>query len=782
MAKQTKNKVLPQVQSIVQDIDMKVDEKWALEFLRRIYITRTLFIDGVKIKKYRDIDKGILDAESLAELKNYFDPKNRETGEGGTAEFMRTDWKPCPAVQSLVNIIKKQIKSGISSLSVRGTDKISVDKKAKEKLRILNKRNMVDTINDILALTNHPPISYDANLDKLLIPSENGEEEAPNLLAQIKAESQDDWDYALLSESGMLKDGVEIAHEEMISHYRDDVEFDDIVSERIISDYMHVNALCYRFYTSAMNGLPEVTYIDPVNIYTSNFKQKNGGDLDYWSYEFVTTWVNYMKMVGGKMDDERNKMVYEKNRLTWGNSDWPNFDDNVIQPTFGFLNTNIRLGYMEIKKHEKDENTGNYYNVIKKFYYLPLSSQSLDEKYILDLGNLQDMYRNGTNLVDAKTSLIVRRDGTRMSFYDIMNVDFSRMNKIYNQYLNTFASFIPQGVIFAEEPLRALADEIISEMQNNDIDIDQNAAQNIQAKIIRRVKQSGSYIAKKRKGENDEERLDNPTSIMENRILNDCVGLVQQLMTIYNMCLMSLGINPNRLAQEPKPRTTNKSIQGATASSQFATMDIEEAYEFANTEFGERMLYYNQQVISEFDKNLKPTSDRAKEMYAILGTKGINWLEVYRDMPEQRCILDVESVPTEQDRIAFMNYVMQLELQQKIPIGTLVIIQGIDNFKLANLFVTASIKRQQRIAIENQQSLMQQQQQAQQQSQQQQAQFNEQMQQKQTQTQTQLLALQEQLKTEGKKAVQDNSSENKKSQADHLAQLEMAKKEKEALI
>ena len=111
-------------------------------------------------------------------------------------------------------------------------------------------------------------------------------------------------------------------------------------------------------------------------------------------------------------------------------------------------------------------------------------------------------------------------------------------------------------------------------MQLDNDETNAETAITIQAKIIRRVKQSGSMVAKKRKGDDDEERLDNPTSVMENKILIDCAGLAQALMTSYNMMLMSLGINPNRLAQEPKPRTTDRSIQGATSQSAFATMDI----------------------------------------------------------------------------------------------------------------------------------------------------------------------------------------------------------------
>lgn len=782
-----KNKVNPSlVQNIVQDFDMEVDEAWALEFLRRTYVTRTKFVNNEKLKEYRDIDKGIVDE---GKLKKFFDPVDVTTREGGTAEYMRTDWKPCPLVQSLINIIKKQIKKHVSDITVKGTDKVSIDKKSAEKLRIQNKRNMVDNINQVLTITGQPPISYDTDLDKLFKSfegkkddSETQADEAPSIISQIRAQASDDNDYTMLAESGMLKDGVEIAHEEMIDHYREHSKFDDLVLEKIISDYMKVQSSCFRFYTSEVNGLPEVLYMDLLTLYTSYFQNKDASDMDYWGHEFVCTWSNYMKLVGGGLSIERNKEIYEKARLTWGNgANWPEFDANITQPTFGYLNTNIRLGYIEIRKHKKDENTGKYYDVIKKFYYLPLQSQSLEGKYVMGIGDLQDMYRHGTNLAKADFSIILRRDNTKMSFYDIMNVDFYKLNLIYNQYLNTFAGFIPEGVVFATEQLVQLANEIIADIDaESENEMEQASQQKIIQGIVRRFKQSGSGMLPKRKGDNDEERNDSPSYILENKILIDCAGLINQLMTVYNLMLMSLGINPNRLAQEPKPRTTNKSISGASANSQFATMELEEDVQFSIKEFAKRMMYYNQQVITEFDKNLHPISDRAKEMYAIVGTKGVNLLEVYRDMPEQRCVIEVEAEATDEDWIMLLNYVNQKEAEGALESGTLPYIKSISNFKLANLYTIMAIKRTKQNRIENQQSLIAQQQEAAIQQQKAQEQANSDGMKEQAALQAQITTLQEQLKTAGKKEVQNNAAENKKDLAEHNAQIETSQKQQEA--
>jgi len=776
-----------QAENIIQDFDMEVNEQWALDFIRRNLMYAKPLVDVSKLEKYRSLDLGEFTASDLQKLKEYFDPKNQETNEGGTAEYMRGGFVVCPLIHSLLNIIKKQIQTNVVSLSVKGSDKLSVDKKSTEKLRILNKRNMVDNINYVLEMSGYAPIEYNANLDKIFVGEgdEQGMEESAGLLEKIKAEAQDDFDYQVLEESGMLKDGVEISHEEMISHNIERTKFNVNISDGIISDYMQVQTLCYRYYTSAINGLPECIYVNPSSISTSPFQNKDASDMDYWRYIFPTTWSEYMKLIGGSLSKEQNKRVWEANRNKFGYGTNMNFDECYFQPTYGFLNTTIVLGYVELKKHVHDKQTNKYYDVWKKFYYIPLAlSDSVEnaKDLILGLGDVQDMYRHGTNLAYSSPSIIIRKDSTKLSFYDVMNVEFERMNKVYAQYINTFASFIPEGVIFNEESIRALADEIIADMQQDNDETNAETATSIQAKIIRRVKQSGSMVAKKRKGDDDEERLDNPTSVMENKILIDCAGLIQNLMTLYNMMLMSLGINPNRLAQEPKPRTTDRSIQGATSQSAFATMDIEEAYEFALTSFGERQLYYDQQVITEFNKKLEPLTDRAKEMAAVIGRKGVNWLEVYNDMPAQRCILQVEEKPSEADKMLFLNYVNEKENLGLLPPGTLLMAQSIENFKLAKLFVNAVFKRTQRIQIENQQALQAQQQQAAQQAFQMQQQAVQAEKEQDAGLEARLKTLEEGLQTQGKLRAQDNSAANKKEIADHEAALEQATKQTEALL
>lgn len=798
MAKEVKSQTtLNALESVIHDSDVEVTAQWAIDFLRQSALTRQNFVDKNLLDKYRNIDKGVWDSIDLQKLKNYFDPKDVNTGIGGDAEYMRTDWAMCPLIQSLLNIVKKQIKEAVAEVAIKGSDKLSVDKKAAEKLRVLNRRNMIDNMNMVLAITGQPPMDYDTNVEKVIASfekKEGGEDsspaDVPSIIDMIKNEVENDFDYQALAESGMLKDGVEISHEEMISHYMEHSKYEDLISEKVISDYMKVNSCVYRWYTSAINGLPECTYVNPESIYTSPFQNKDGSDMVYWHYTFIVTWSEYMKMCGGAQTPEQNKRVWEANRTTFlhNSSSVPNYDAAMLNPTFGFWNTNIQLGYMELRKHVHNESTEKYYDVVKKFYYLPTAlftvsgSEGSQEDFIMELGDLQDMYRHGSNLQYADFSIILRRDKTKMSFYDVMSVEFDRINKVYAQYLNTFAAFIPEGTIFAAEPLMELAKGIIAEMADSDNkELDDNAQSAIVAKVVRRMKQSGTIVMPKRKGDNDEEQMDKLTSILENKILLNCGQLIQQLMTLYNLMLMSLGINPNRLAQEPKPRTTNKSIQGATASSQFATLDLEEAASYMKKEFAKRMLYYDQQVITEFDKNLKPVSDRAKEMAAIIGVKGINWLEVYNDMPVQRCILKVVEAYDENAKMLLVNYASGLELNGKLPIGTVPVLLSIENNKLANLFVISSVKRQARLMAENQQALMAQQAQNQQALLQQQAKQESDAIDHQARVQAALTSQNNQEKTQGQLEVKTATLESRKEEKTHEHDLEVQDKQQESL-
>jgi 6-pyruvoyl-tetrahydropterin synthase len=764
--------------------DLNLDENWAMNFmLWTVALNTTNPYYARKLTAYRGIDLGIVDKD---ELKKYFDPSPHVRREE-KADIMRTNFEPCPLIHSLNLIIQKNIESIPIELRVIGSDKLSQDKKAVQKLRMLTRRDFVDMVNTIKKITNDVPIPYDANIDKVGNNDDTIDDEL-NIIDEIKKEATTNWDFNALNEAGALKDGVEISHEQMMSYYFNESKFKENIAGRLVSDFMKANICMYRFYTNAINGLPEVQYIDPSTVITSTFQKKDGEDMDYWYCTFQVSWQEYMQMIGGKQTPEKNREIYEANRMwMFPNEGYPSYPLNSSGLDYTLMNVQIRLGYFEVKKHVYNANTEKYYDTIKKFYYLPfgvnLNQTPYKAEWILDLGDLQDMYRYGTNLQRADFSLVVYRDNDRQSFYDVQQGDYLRLNLIYNQWLNTFANFIPEGVAFASETIEELAEILMAEeedlMREKGQDITSLSMQKIREKIIRNYVLSGRGLFKMRKGDNDEQRLDKPTFIMENKILQNCTQLMQQMFMVFNQMKMSLGLNDSRLAQDPKPRQTLTGIEMATQSSFYSTKNLEDAFTYALMGFGQRMLYYDQQVITEFNDKGEPITERAKEMKALIGMKGTTWLEVYKDMPYQRCILKVFNLPSAQERINLMAITNQYELEGSVEKGTLLIANEIVNFKLAKLYVIMALRRQKRINMENQMEMMNAQGQAQQQAFQMQQQAELAKQDQLAQNEARILTLENALKTQGQIDVKDKTNQNRLQENQQSAELDMTKKVQE---
>lgn len=777
-------------QDIIANSLMDLDEEWAAQFVMWAYgTTPANIIAANSLAYYRGIDLGVFDTD---QLKRFFEPSDKISN-AERANLVRTDWRPCPLIHSLNMVVQKNIESIPLELVVRGSDKLSLDKKAKQKLKIKNRRYFLDIVNFMSKSLGDEQIDDSLTIDQVVAGNQGNTDESLSLMDSIKNEATDDWDFNALNEIGALKDEVEIAHEQMTSYYFRQSRFQENIAPKLVSDFMKINFLSYRFYTSAVNGLPMVQYIDPAFLMTSNFYHRNGDDMDWWYYTETVTWETYMHMVGGKQSPEKNKLIYEYNRDTWYNNN-PNYPAFPINYTgynsfsTALLNTYIRIGYFEARKHVYDESTDTYYDVIRKFYYLPFGIGSqLTSEYILDLGNLQDAYRHGFNLQNVDFSLIVYRDFQRQSFYDAQQGDFLRLNVLYNQYLNTLSNFIPEGVAFAEETIRELAENIQAEeeelMKQQGQDIS-TSLQKITQDVVRNYVLSGRGVFKLRAGDNDEQRLDRPTFIMENKILFDLEGLVKQIFSVYNGLLMSLGISQSRLGQDPKQHQTLTGIEMANTASYFSTQSIEESFIYSVKNFGARMIYYDQQVITEFDKNGEPTTDRAKQMKAILGEKGVIPLEVFNEMPEQNCLFYVVNAPTQQDRLQLMSITANYEAQGLVPAGTLLIAQEIQNYKLAKIYVIFAMKRQQRIQAENAERAMAMQQQQQQQSFMISQQVQQQNRNQDAEIQARLTALESQLKTQGQLAVKDKTNQNRlqenQQKADLKLQTEQARKQMES--
>jgi len=235
--------------------------------------------------------------------------------------------------------------------------------------------------------------------------------------------------------------------------------------------------------------------------------------------------------------------------------------------------------------------------------------------------------------------------------------------------------------------------------------------------------------------------------------------------------ITSLGTNPILLGQAPKQHQTLKGIEIANQSGLSMLQEMIKINEFSVTEFGSRMIYYDKLVSKEFDKTFEPKSSRASQMKAVIGTYGVGWLEIYKDMYVQDCTMKVEMKSTEEQRIMLFDYTSQLELQGKLPIGTSLMVQEIQNYKLAKLYVLAQVRKAERIAVENQMALMEQQQMAQQQAQAQQFQMTQQDKASTAEIEARLLQLENKMKQEGMSQNIAERGANKEKENQQKAEL-----------
>lgn len=787
MAKSNKSATqiaLPLIEGI-QDFNVPIDKKWAARFVQMGYQQYINLCEEARYLEYKAVDMGITDE---SQLKNFFDPKNKDNPDGGKAEYMKSDWAQNPIIQSLNRIPKSYVSNIETDIKVNGVDRLSIDKKIQKKHEIVAKKYAISLINFLNSATNDLPIPSSTNLQAYAAGEESADVKNDNgegLLNMIKSEMSDDWDIALLSDIGALKDGVESSHEVLIKYFYDELEFKLKVMPEIVSDLMKVRTSTWRFYTSTLDGTPQIQYMIPTHVKVSPFKEKDGMDVDYWYHEFNVTWSDYMKMIGGKLTLEENEKIYEANRTAFYSNDraylaWQN--TNQFYSTL--MSSTIRLGYFEAKKHVYDEKTNTYYYKWVKFYYLPIftNSLSINPDYILDLGDLQDQYRYGNKLQNAKPSLVIFKDRNQASWYDIQKPDLYRLNLLYQQYINTMGGIVPRGVLFAEETLKEIAEEMITEqraqMQERGLDITQDNGTYTKTleKIIKRTIQSGKGIFKRRDGDANEKQLDPPTFTINHLIYDDLVQLINQMMAIYNNMITSLGTNPILLGQAPKPRQSAKGVEMASQSGLSMLSEIVEMVEFSLKEFGNRMIYWDKNVISEFDKNFNPKSSRAALMKAIIGGAGIGWLEILNDMYEQNCSMVIENAPSPEEKLMLLDYTMQLELAGKVPTGTGFMVQEIKNVKIAKLYVMAVVRKQERAMAENQAALMQQQQQMRQQQVQEQMAIQDAQAKRDAQLQAQLEILTNQLKQDGMSRNIQERGANKEAEAKRKAELDIQKK------
>lgn len=692
------------------------DKKWAFEKVRELYSGIGVpLLNGERMEdyeKYKDFRNGIFSPELFKKVFDGKSPDNKDRGDYGKSEFKNTDFKHTRLLTSIIRIVEENIKSIPHNPIISSQDIISINKKLNEKFKMLGKQNAVDIINEVNRIAGLPPMSSDTDIDGMYSESKAKNKSVDmNVMTMVKNEISDNESMSIFEISGGLKDGVEMAHEMTSKHWLNYTKFKDKIADTIVSDLFDVNIGCYRWYTNLYNGLPEIQYIDISKLKTNSFQDKFGDDVTEVFYETEVSFGEFLKFVGQKLTPEENIEVYRRAQVNSGNG----AKELKWSDRLKYYGQKINLGIAEVTVQEYEND--RYYDKVKVIYYIPKSS-AFSEEMIVSVEDLQDMYRYDSNDKRAKSSFVIVRLNGMESMMDTLWVDFEKINVLYMEYLNSLSQYIPMGTNIALEAFEGLVDAFIKDSLYDDADDVQKAnnRDNVMAKVLKSYKQRGAGLFKTTfEGEGGiKETLPNPTFIMPNNVISSLDGLLDQIFKIYNIMLMSAGLNNNRLAQDPKQHQSLSAINSASEASYSATKFLERLYNESVRQFIERCMYWNRLVITEFDKNLTPKTERAKVLSALIGGYGINLLELYNDMPDQDCSLIVDTKDTSAERNYIIQSAIQYEMNGVLDIGTSITLMQIENFNLMKLYLISCIKKKERLAIENQMTMNQSQQQAQQ--------------------------------------------------------------------
>ncbi len=683
------------------NLGFNYSKQWAYRHIEGLGFTSVNKNDN--IFKYRDYEKGVFDNKLY---KDTFDPVGVEDKHKRQSKpvFKNTDFKHSRLLKSITNTLRENIREVPQDIEIKSQDILSLNKKIKEKFAMLGRQNAIDVLNKINQDSGLLPIDKDADLEEMYGDKKNKANSIEsNIGSFIKKEMKDNNSVMLFELSGGNKDGVEMCHEMTSKYWLDALKYKDNISDKLTQDIINANVMCYRFYTDLNTGLPEIQYLDPTTVQTNPFEDKYGKDVTHWRHEFMCTFKEYLGFVGQKLTVEENKEIYKlaglKNENLENVQNWGDFYN-------GNFNGKITIGYLEVivQEYSKSDEI-RYYNKTKTIYYLP---NVTGENKIIYIGDLQDQFRYGQNEMYSATSLVVCRVMESESMMDILFPDFEKINVLYVEYLNTISTYMPRGTGFAIEAFEQIAEMYLEDMEERDDDSAAEAKNMIIHKLLKATQSRGAGVfatTTKKDGDLNTTALPTPVFTIPNNSLSSASELLNQIFQLFNLMLMNGGISQSRLGNDPQPRQTLTGIKYARESSMDATKWMQRLYNEGITQFVERIMYWNRNVIQEFAKNLEAKTERAKVLQSLVGNYGISLLELYNDMPNQYCTMQVSNIDKSQYKDFITQTCLQYEQQGIVDFGTFITLNKIDNVNLMGMYLLACTIRKKNEVIENQMAM-----------------------------------------------------------------------------
>lgn len=679
------------------------NEVWAAQALIFSKHNCQRLVDAAKVKKFRDVDRGIIDPQAMKEI---FDPK--DGSEGGKAEFVATDWKSNPIYIHLSNITEANLEKIPLNLNCRAIDEYAKLKQQKDNDKIIMRDYYISLLNFINGEMGYPLLKNNDDPFKYIEQMQSGTPgkisgEPVGLAENIKSLIKDNESLALYNEL-VYKGDCEIAVELGIKHFLTINKFAR-KAEAVISDIRNFNMAVCQYYTDKATGEPVIDYLDIDLIRVSPFSQNDGEDITSWYIEMDITFRDFIRRFGKDMSKEQLQKIFERNKTLYAahglefercsesrrdnakirigyhqflTQNCDVYSEAVIKGNAGFkkMPFNWQPSPKTVNKY-KSKRVEKHYNVWYEHYYIPLNTIADDRlsqadfdaqaEYIFNLCKVQDQKRYGEDGRLSRPSLVIWRN-KRMSFAEVMDRFIPKIDFLWQQFQNDLANAMPHGMVFAEELVQLMvstADDSAKEGKDSKLE------------FMKKLKQTGYGVTRMMNSDGKVVNEGKPFIEVKTGHLDTAKERLLMMMELYNMCRQSLGINPVGEGVEPKPRQSLGGIQLALDAGTSASWYMEKGYMDMVLEVGKRLMDHIIAIVNSGD------SKRLQEFRDIVGAANSMALESIKDIPKHRLGLTIENINTDAAKAKLMQITEQLVSAQMLDIETLYLITKIDNYKYA---------------------------------------------------------------------------------------------------
>lgn len=707
---------------------------WLAQFLFYAKQNSTRFLDVNRWKTYNKLDMMEINTQDYIDMVDPPDPMKRT---GGKAEYFASDFKDIPIAQHLDNILRTKLdKVGVDNqLQVNEIDKYAIPQRQKEKLKIEYQQLFRDLINEVYTIMSQQPLPSTKDPYKY-VDNLNGQgkgDSVDTVMDYIRQQVNDSEDMTLFM-TYIYKGDIEKAIELVLQHYLINLNKWSVISQHFYKDMKNFNKMCGRMYTDETTGRQNVEYLVPIALHTSEFSAFDGEDITHWFYEKNITFADFVRQFGQKLTDGQLKEVFELNKINGGGHgmDW-----KKAKGVKG-ANARISIGVMscltqDAEKFSKkyatnsipmltpkplswlpDKHTPNkykseldqkIYNVWYSCYYIPPpggklgSNSQIDwawqSQYIFNIHKEIDMYRYGTDMRYAKSSLVIWKD-ERPSFKDIEEAFMPKIRNAWHQFQNCLINDI-DAVGLSEDFIGAMLNAA-DEANNNDPGLPNKptGGNGVDARLVsmQQIKQGGMAFLKMtdRQGK----QLVDPQKFVipiKNGMLDKGEKYLNIILQLYNLTTISLAQNDISEGQDVKPRTAVAGIQASLVASEQGTWFIEKGARQFLIMFGERTIQWMLYIIKEHNKY--KLDSRWAELQTVIGLANSMALSTITDYDPEQIGITVSLEDVRAKKQFYSELAVQMLKDGKIDDSDLQMIASAieQNYKYGSTLLTISSKK-----------------------------------------------------------------------------------------